>query len=235
MKPGMMNKRRKSTRQYGCLLLVLSLLIWGGPAQAADVDTLSPAEIARNLQESYNRILSLQASFTQETYTRLSSRKRTGSGSLVLVKPGLMRWDYKTPEEQIFICDGERLLMYFAKEKQLFTSSAKQYLESDIMYSFFAGTADIVKDFDVREQSETEQDIDDSTYQIKLVPRTVHPQIEEITVWVDRASYLLRRLKVMDTFGSVTDLFFADIIENKQIDKSRFSFQPPEGTEIINQ
>jgi len=221
-------------KYYG-LLLFLTVFAWGGAAQVNAGEMPSAGQIARNLQASYDKITSLQASFTQETSNRLSSRTRTGSGTVILVKPGLMRWDYQTPDEQVFVCDGERLLMYFAKEKQVVTSSAKQYLESDVMYSFFAGTADIVRDFDVQEVADPEQDIDDSSYQIKLIPRETHPQIEEITVWVDRSSYLLRRLKVVDTFGSVTDLVFSNIIENGTIDKSRFSFSPPEGTEIINQ
>ena len=230
-----MKQTGKSIVKYCCCLLVLSVVSLGGTALAASADLLSPEQIARKLQAAYDSITTLQASFVQETSNRLNSRKRTGSGTLLLAKPGLMRWDYQTPDEQVFVCNGKWLLMYFAKEKQMVTSSAKQYLESDVMYSFFAGTADIVRDFEVGEVMDTEQDIDDSVYQIKLVPRKVHPQIEEITVWVDRSSFLLRRLKVVDTFGSVTDLTFSNIIENSKIDKSRFTFKPPEGTEIINQ
>ena len=223
-----------STARCCCLLLFFSFSLWGGLQQTFAGD-LPPQEIARNLQESYNKISTLQASFTQETFSKLSSRKRIGTGSLILVKPGLMRWDYLTPDEQVFICDGEQLLMYFAKEKQMFTSSAKRYLESDVMYSFFAGTADIGRDFDIEESLEIEQDIDDLTYQIKLIPKKGHPQIEEVTVWVDRSSYLLRRLRVLDKFGSVTDISFVDILRNTKVKSTMFVYSPPEGTEIIEQ
>nr|MBF0222482.1 outer membrane lipoprotein chaperone LolA [Desulfobulbaceae bacterium] len=230
----MMNKYRisRSSVQF-LLLLVVSLCLWL-PMQTAAAE-MPVSEIAKKLQESYNKITSLQASFVQETYSKLSSRKRTGNGSLVLVKPGLMRWDYQAPDVQVFICDGERLSMYFAKENQMFTSSAKQYLESDVMYSFFAGSANISRDFDVLESTETEQDIDETTFQMRLIPKTMHPQIDEITVWVDRSSYLLSRLKVVDKFGSITDMIFSDIVENQKVDRSRFAFTPPAGTEIINQ
>jgi outer membrane lipoprotein carrier protein len=217
---------------YG-LGFVLIVFLWS-PVMAA-TEEMTPEQIAQNLQKSYNKITSLQASFTQETYSKLSSRKRQGNGSLILVKPGLMRWDYQTPDKQVFICDGEQLSMYFAKENQMFTSSAKQYLESDVMYSFFAGTADIVRDFDIEESVDSEQDIDDATYPIKLVPKKTHPQIDEIIVWVDRSSYLLQRLKVTDKFGSITDLAFSSIVKNIKVDKTRFVFTPPKGTEIIDQ
>lgn len=229
-----MNKLRNSCSRTQILCWLVGILFVLMPLQTTAAE-MPANEIAKKLQESYDKITSLQASFVQETYSKLSSRKRTGNGSLVLVKPGLMRWDYQAPDVQVFICDGERLSMYFAKENQMFTSSAKQYLESDVMYSFFAGSANIIRDFDVQESTEAEQDIDDTSYQMKLVPKTIHPQIDEITVWVDRSTYLLSRLKVVDKFGSITDMTFSNIVKNQNVERSRFSFTPPEGTEIIDQ
>lgn len=215
-------------------VFLLTVGFMGSGLWAAETEK-DPAVIAQSLQASYDKITSLQASFHQEIYSRMTSRKKEGSGKVVLVKPGLMRWDYETPDTQVFVCDGKRLSMYFAKENQMLSSSAQQYLESDVMYSFFAGTADVARDFVISAPLESEQDIDDVTYQIRLVPKVSHPQIDEIEVWVNRSSYLLHRIKVVDKFGSITDLTFSNIIINQSVPSTIFTFVPPEGTEIIDQ
>ena len=132
----------------GCgnlLILVLFLLAPG----LAEAQGPSPLDIAQKLQDTYEQAQSLVADFNQTTTMKFSSRIRQGSGTMVFRKPGRMRWDYLTPDYQVLISDGETISMYFAKNQQMIVSNAKDYLQSDVTYSFFAGTGNILKDFDV--------------------------------------------------------------------------------------
>src|SRR5215213_8519416 len=56
--------------------------------QASDLETLINA-----LQTKYDRLTSLAADFTQ-VYNARGERTRRESGTLLLKKPGRMRWDY---------------------------------------------------------------------------------------------------------------------------------------------
>jgi len=69
---------------------------------------------------------------------------------------------------------------------------------------------------------------------IKLVPKVAHPQVDSLHLWIDR-EYLLRRLEIVDHFGSVTELTFADIRRNEAVAEELFTFTPPAGTEVIEQ
>lgn len=211
-----------------CLSLAL---LWQGPAQAAD---LSPVEVAKKVQAAYAATKTITADFQQTTSSRGSGRDRQGAGSMTLAKPGLMRWDYREPDPQVFVCDGKKISMYFAREGQMLVSPAKEYLDSDVTYAFFAGTGDILRDFTVSGPAEEDIINPGDTYQLTLIPKQSHPQIEVIALWVDRKTFLMQRLKVTDKFGAVTDLVFANLAVNPEVPASIFQFTPPEGTEIID-
>jgi outer membrane lipoprotein carrier protein len=201
--------------------------------------SLSPVEVAQNLQKTYEQTKSIAVDFRQITSTGMSRRVRRGSGTMVIVKPGKMRWDYKPPEPQVIICDGETITMYFENSRQMVTGAAKDYLRSDITYSFFTGKGNFLKDFDVFQpdvllESDMEADGEES-YPIKLVPKEMHPQVDYLHVWVDKKSFMIKRLQIVDQFGSITNLVFSNIKVNQKFPADYFSFTPPPDTEVIQQ
>ncbi len=214
------------------IILLACLTVCGHPAWAG---ALSPHEIALRLQEVYRHTDTLSADFKQVTSNITGRHKRYGSGIVRLLKPGQMRWDYNEPEQQVLVCDGNILSMYFAKERQMVVASAKQYLESDVTYSFFAGTGDILRDFKVQEP--TVEDLEEIALarQITIIPKGSHPQIDYINLWVDTKTFLLKKIKVTDKFGSQTDITFNGISRNIKLDPAIFHFTPPADTEIIKQ
>jgi len=221
-----------ATRQF--FLLVLALLSQSITCQSVLATDLAPLAVAQKIQDTYATTKTLHAEFQQTTSSRMSDRQRLGSGTIVLAKPGLMRWDYREPNQQVFVCDGKQISMYFAKERQMMVTPAKDYLESDVTYSFFAGTGDIQRDFTVAGPEEEDIVEPKAAYQLKLTPKKSHAQIDFIDLWVDRNTFLLNRLKVTDKFGTVTDLVFSKITTNQEAPASIFHFTPPEGTEIID-
>lgn len=216
------------------LLVVLSILMQIGMGQSALAAELTPMEIAQKIQATYAKTQTLRADFKQTTSSRMSGRERLGSGSVVLAKPGLMRWDYREPDQQVLVCDGQKISMYFSKEHQMMITPAKDYLENDVTYAFFTGKGDIKRDFVVAGPEEEDIVEPKQTYELKLTPKQNHPQIDFINLWVDRGTFLLKRLKVTDKFGTVTDLVFTHVVTNQEVPGTLFHFTPPKGTEIID-
>ncbi|MCK5344465.1 MAG: outer membrane lipoprotein carrier protein LolA [Candidatus Heimdallarchaeota archaeon] len=203
-------------------------------AQSSDL-----IEIAQKLQYTYEKASNLVADFNQTTSIKSSQRVRKGSGSMVFLKPGRMRWDYITPDHQVLASDGESISMYFEKSNQMIISDARDYLQSDVTYSFFAGTGDILKDFDITEPDF--ENMTDNSHLLKMIPKSMHPQVSFIHAWIDDETFLLEHLRIVDHFDTVTDLFFKDIqidsnsYGGREITKNLFSFTPPANTEIIKQ
>src|SRR5438874_2023371 len=77
--------------------------------------------VARQVDERYNHLQTLEADFI-EIYQG-SGTERTEWGKLWLKKPGKMRWEYRSPEEKLFVADGRNGWLYLPGEKQVRKSS----------------------------------------------------------------------------------------------------------------
>ena len=227
---------------YRHLSRIFTLLLLSGlfllPAQVV-AQPLNSVEIAQKLQSTYENAKNLVAEFNQSTSMKFSGRVRQGSGSMIFLKPGRMRWDYTTPDHQVIVSDGESISMYFEKSNQMIISNAKDYLQSDVTYSLFTGTGDILKDFEIVEPDF--ENVMEKSYLIKLIPKSTHPHVSFIHAWVSDGSFLLEHLQIVDHFDTVTDLYFksvqinSDSYDGKRITEKLFSFIPPANTEIIKQ
>ncbi len=200
------------------------------PGRAAE---LTPRQIAEKLQQTYEQTSAISADFRQITTIPMSRRHRKGAGTMVIQKPGFMRWDYTAPDRQVLTSDGKTISMYFAENRQMIIMPAQDYLKSDITYAFFAGTGNIIRDFEVLPADRA--DIGPHSLALKLIPRKNHPQVSSLTVIIDRDSFLIKRLLILDHLDSLTDIVLTNLILNQAKPVDYFVFTPPPDTEIIRQ
>jgi len=217
-------------------LFIAVIFFLGGllPAATGQSAPLTPVQIAQRIQNTYEKTTSFKADFLQtSTVSSMEHRQRKGSGSMVIQKPGLLRWDYISPEKQVLVSDGEMFSLYFAAENEMIITPAKEYLQEDVTYNFFSGKGNLLNDFEViAVMPEQEKQ---GSLAIKLVPRKTHAQVETMNVWVDEGTFLVNRLEIMDHLGSVTNLLLFNTVVNQPVPEEYFHFSPPEGTEIIEQ
>ena len=83
----------------------------------------SAKELAKRVDHHYNSLHSLKAVFT-ETYQGLGMN-RAESGTLLLLKPGRMRWNYNSPPGKVFILDGKFAWSYTPGDAQVQRIPAK--------------------------------------------------------------------------------------------------------------
>jgi outer membrane lipoprotein carrier protein len=228
--------------------LVLALLLTGGLFPwSLCAASAAPAELQQEvikIQDKYHDLVSLGFDFSQNT--RSGGRMRHGEGHAVFYRPGndqpgVMRWDYTEPDVQIILNDGRRLSIYTQKDHQLIITSADE-LQSDITYSFFAGTRNLLDDFTVRPASDRFVYHRDgvATRSLQLIPKKPHNQIKAIHLWFDK-KYRILRLLIEDHFDSITELDFSNIRLNELPPDSKESLNNllwmdlPQNTEIIRQ
>ncbi len=211
------------------MAVVLAFLLFNLQAEAGE---LTLREKAAKLQETYDSTSSFAADFSQVTSMKLSRRERHGQGSLLIKKPGLMRWDYQEPDHQVLINDGEVMSMYFAGAEQMIIMPAKEYLQSDVTYAFFAGTGNVLRDFEI--SAVGEEYCCGAAPDLRLTPKQAHPQVDYLYIWLNE-HFLISRMQIADHYGSITDLTLTNIKLNQPVDLERFKFVPPVGTEIVRQ
>jgi len=230
----------------GAPLIFVLLLTFSLPVKA---DTTTPAKNFEQqllaLQHHYRQLSSLKFNFSQ--ITRTGARKRIGSGTALFLrsqeqkKPGIMRWDYTTPDPQIIVNDGDKLSIYTKKDHQLIITSAAE-LNGDISYAFFSGKHDIKDDFAPSTATTNDRFALPGLplKVLRLTPRKPHPQIKALEIWFDN-QYLIHHILLEDHFDSTTTLTLTNIQTNtidsgdhRQI-QAILDLKLPENTEIITQ
>ncbi len=121
-------------------LLVVSLAV---PVFAGDtaLDTL-----LKGVEARYNKTKTLQVLF-QEDYTPPGRPKRSENGTLVLRKPGKMRWDYEQPKGKLFLSDGKNLWLYTPSENKAEKMKLKESDDMRAPLAFLLGKLDFQKEF----------------------------------------------------------------------------------------
>src|SRR5215217_3061450 len=81
------------------------------------------ADLGRALQAKYDTVLDFSADFTHAYQGGVLKKQVTERGTLIVKKPGKMRWTYTAPEEKVFVSDGVKLYSYVPQDKQVIVSS----------------------------------------------------------------------------------------------------------------
>ena len=106
--------------------------------------TPSVEEMARSVDRHYNQLHSLQAGFT-ESYEGLGIR-RAESGTLLLLKPGRMKWEYSSPAGKLFLLDGKYAWFYSPGDSQVQRMPARELNDLRSPLRFLLGHTKLEKE-----------------------------------------------------------------------------------------
>jgi outer membrane lipoprotein carrier protein len=102
--------------------------------------------LLKGVETRYNSAKTLQVLF-HEDYTPPGRAKRSESGTLVLRKPGRMRWDYDQPKGKLFIGDGKFLWLYTPEDNRAEKMKLKESDDMRAPLAFLLGKLDFSKEF----------------------------------------------------------------------------------------
>src|SRR5882672_3100655 len=97
------------------ILLVASGIAAGSPSPVP-ADAVSEA---RRVEEALNGLKGFVASFTQTVESPGLPRPQVEKGTLYLLRPGRMRFEYEVPKGKLAIADGKRSYVYLPEERQV--------------------------------------------------------------------------------------------------------------------
>ncbi len=214
------------------LFLGASLLLLGasapcaGASSAARKDAASVGKTVDAIQHHYQTTDSFSAKFVEDI-SPVGAPKRTRDGVVYFRKPGRMRWEFKTPNEELVVSDGHTLYSYDPGLNQVVESSLNRALRAPGATEFLLGVGNIKHDFVASAPAAKPSDGLDH---VRLVPRQGGDAIE---VAVDPASHDIRSIRISDELGDVTEVHFSEIRNNISLQDSLFSFEPPAGADIV--
>ena len=212
--------------------LILSLLgVAWICASALPVFALpSVTGVARQVDERYNRLQTLTADFA-EIYQG-SGMDRTESGTLWLKKPGKMRWEYRSPEEKLFVDDGRDGWLYVPAEKQVRKSSMKKLDDLRSPLAFLLGKTKLEKELAGLSFAPDIQTWHPDDVILRGIPRGMEDTLRQVLLEIT-PEHRIARILLYATDDSITEYRFSNQKENVALPDSKFRFSPPSGTEVI--
>lgn len=227
-----LGKRGKSPSRLwpltlGCLVALIH------PFTSVAVDGPTIDQFVRQLESSYKGVNSLKADFTQSY--QWGSRSREESGTVYFARGGRMRWEYRAPEEKLFLADDKNVLMYIPEEKQLTRTTVKASEDVRVPFRLLLSRLDMHKVFERIEFADGAMNAQTGDRVLRAIPKHGDDSgIHEVLLDIS-PEYDIRRLEVTYTDRSKMTFDFRDLKRNVSISASLFQFTPPPGTQIIDQ
>ena len=181
--------------------------------------------IVRRVDDHYNHLTSLRAHYT-ERYSGMGM-DRTEEGTLLLKKPGRMRWNYAAPVGKVFVLDGKFAWFYTPGDAQATRVPAKQLDDLRSPLRFLLGHTQLAKELDGLAVTK-----DGTGFQIAGVPKGMAERVKLLSLWVT-ANGTIERMRLEEVDGAVTEFVFSGIEENVPVKDSDFGFVPPVGVTVV--
>jgi outer membrane lipoprotein carrier protein len=211
--------------------LAFALALWLSPAPSATPRQIqSLSDLVDGVERSFARMKDLSSDFIQIFQDSLN-RKQQESGHLYLMRPRMMRWEYKTPEDKLFISDGKTVYFYVPADHQVNKEAVKNSFDDRIPLMFLLGQSNLRNEFTRFELLNTKPFFQGSKV-IRMYPKA-KTDLQEVVMEVDPASYLIRRLILAHNDGSRSEFIFSGIRANSGLRTSLFDFTIPPGVEVI--
>ena len=190
--------------------------------------TPSAQEVATSLQQKYDAIRDFSTDFVHTHEGGALGRKREERGTLRVKKPGKMRWDYKAPNEKVFVSDGSRLIQYFPDENRAVVSAVPEDNQAAVL--FLGGRGNLTRDFNVRFGEGGAANV----WTLRLDPKQPQPEYDWLEITAARDTFRLQSLTVAEKQGGRSTFAFTNFKDNPGIADKTFAFSIPRGAEVTN-
>jgi len=188
-------------------------------------------EVLSEIQSRYEKTSDFEANFIQEYIGKAMKQSNKGEGKVYFKKKGMMRWDYTVPNQKL-ISDGHTLWYYQPEEKQVLVSDVSKVLKEKTPLAFLAGEGNLSRDFNLLNLNESVSQKEDN-YVVELAPREPLATLSKLILTVDKKTYIILQVDVVDGLGNVTRTRFIETRTNVGLSNSFFQFTIPPGTDVI--
>jgi outer membrane lipoprotein-sorting protein len=178
----------------------IPLVAGGGAGSGA---ALAADTVVDNVQKFYARIKQVSATFRQTVEYANFGTDKTTDGSVLIAKPGKMRWDYvekrkgKIEVVKSFISNGQYLYLVEHDNKQV----SKKNLQNDVMpvaISFLYGTGNLKAEFSAELDTTGKYGDPKSDLVLKLTPKQPSAQYKNLYLVVNSQDFHVSQSIIID-------------------------------------
>jgi outer membrane lipoprotein carrier protein len=215
---------RRGSWILAAALLITCLCERERPAFA---QSLAAHDLAQRIDRHYNQLHSLRAGFS-ESYEGLGMR-RTESGTLLLLKPGRMKWVYSQPAGKLFLLDGKYAWSYARGDSQVQRIPAKELDDLRSPLRFLLGHTQLEREL----SNLTLSTAANGRFTLIGQPKGQEKRVRrlKLTVTADGA---ITGMEIEEADGALTRFTFTGEQPNVAVPAETFHFTPPAGVPVVN-
>ncbi len=210
----------------GCFALIGLCLLFCLDFAMAQTETTIEGGYAK-LDRLLNSLNTIQADFTQVVQDNRDQEIERSSGQLQIKRPGKFRWEYKKPNLQTLVSDGQRLWIYDAELEQVTINRIDaSFMGSPAM--LLSGQDGLRANFEI-EHVEQRADL----FVINLAPKMAASSDFKLIQVSIRGEQLVG-MSLTDKLGQITSLQFTQFKRNPKLADSQFVFAPPKDVDLVD-
>jgi len=183
--------------------------------------------LAQRVDRHYNQLHSLRAGFT-ESYEGLGMR-RTESGTLLLLKPGRMKWEYSDPPGKLFLLDGKFAWFYSRGDSQVQRIPAKELDDLRSPLRFLLGHTELEKELSNLLLAAAPN----GQFTLTGQPKGQEKRVARLTLTVT-ADGTITGIEIEEADGALTRFTFTGEQPNAPVPPETFHFAPPPGVPVVD-
>jgi chaperone LolA len=183
---------------------------------------------------------SLQSAFTQSVTDAKGKQLDSGSGTLLVQRPGRFRWDYQPQSEdhtaaalaqseqrgQLLVADGKNLWFYDRELAQVTVKPVEAALSATPVILLSGSAAQLHDSFEISAAGSH-----DGLEWVSVKPRSAEADFNSAQLGFERNR--LVRMVVNDRLGQTVQLNFSHSERNARISAADLQFKPPAGADVI--
>ncbi len=196
----------------------------------------------KNLEIFVQNTKSGRAAFTQVVTSPAkegqAAKTKTSTGTFEFLRPNRFKFLYKKPFEQSIVSDGQTLWLHDLDLNQVTARKLAQVLNGTPA-AVIAAAADLKglqADFALSPLPDKSPAASGVQW-VKAVPKTKDGQLQSIAVGLKTTDkgVELAALEILDSFGQLSVLTFAQFEVNAPLPANSFQFKPPAGADVSKQ
>lgn len=197
------------------------------PQQRPPSATDSVHDLAARVDRHYNQLHTLKTGFT-ESYEGLGMN-RTESGTLLVAKPGRMKWEYKSPPGKMFLLDGSYSWFYTPGAPQVQRIPTKELDDLRSPLRLLLGHTKLEKEIG----NLTLATAPNGQFTLTGVPKGLEKRVARLTLTVT-AEGAITGIETEETDGALTRFTFTNEEPDATLPAATFHFTPPKGVPVVD-
>lgn len=203
-------------------MLLLAALSISSCSVLADEDAS-----AQRLTALLDQAQTISARFSQLTLDGSGTQLQETAGQLVLKRPGLFRWHTDAPMEQLLVSNGEKVWLYDPDLEQVTIQTLDKRLTHTPALLLSGDVSEIQENFAISHQE------GGNVVDFMLKPKSKDTLFDSLRL--SFRSGVLNDMQLIDSIGQRTNILFLGVKMNETVDDSLFSFEIPEGADVIQE